>query len=142
MRRGPDGPPRPTCSREHGPAKTEELALSLFEKTVEGICDSILQSRCQVPPEDADARRTEVVQYVLAQHGRMPDYLRLAFRLATWGFELAGLAHGGRVFHRAAHPSRWRQIESWRGGPVPVTRDFIRFYESLIVQCWYAPNGN
>ena len=92
--------------------------------------------------DEAAARRAEVVGYVLAQHGRMPDFLRLAFQIATWGFEVFGLFHGGRVFHRAEHAARWRQIESWRNGPFSLTRDFIRFYESLIVQCWYAPDGH
>lgn len=116
--------------------------LSLFEKTVTELCDAIVHERCAPLPEEADARRAEIVGYVLAQHRRMPDYLRLAFRIATFGFDVLGLAHGGQRFHRSAQASRWQQIEAWRRGPISVTRDFIRFYESLVVQCWYAPNGN
>jgi hypothetical protein len=115
---------------------------SRFEKTVGGLCDAFVDVRCAASGEEARSRRAEVVGYVLAQHGRMPDYLRFAFRIATLGFDLLGVVHGGRSFHRAEPASRWRQIEAWRQGPVSVTRDFVRFYESLVVQCWYAPNGN
>ena len=118
----------------------EVQALSLFRNTVEGICDAILQGRCGAARELRPERREEVVAYVLAQHGRMPDYLGFAFRIATWLFDLAGLVHGGRVFHRAEPAARWRQVEAWREGPISVTRDFVRFYESLTVQCWYAPD--
>ena len=126
---------------QSGIGPNEVSKLSLFRKTVEGLCEAILDARCEAPREGEEARRAEVVEYVLAQHGRMPDYMALAFRIATWGFDLLGLVHGGRVFHRAAPETRWRQIESWRRGPVSVTRDFVRFYESLVVQCWYEPDA-
>ena len=83
----------------------------------------------------------EVVRFVVAQHGRMPDYLRWPIRLATAAFDLFGFARYGRRFHTQSHATRWRQIEVWRDGPFRPARDFIRFYESLILYRWYADHG-
>ena len=68
----------------------------------------------------------------------MPDYLRFPIKLVTLGFDLIGVARRGRPFHAQSHSSRWRQIESWRTSPFLPVRDFIRFYESLVLYYWYS----
>ena len=113
-----------------------------FSETVAAICNSVLLARCD--PEtneqanELNLRQAEVVRFVRAQHARMPDYLRWAIRLATVLFDFFGVALRGRRFHTQPHATRWRQIEAWRNGPFPPTRDFVRFYESLILYRWYA----
>lgn len=115
------------------------MGLASFEGTVSGLCSSIVLARCQAPAAQLEARQPELVRYVMGQHDRMPDHLRLGFRILTLCFDLMGVAYGGR-FHGASHAARWRQIEAWRGAPIATIRDFIRFYESLAVYYWYSPD--
>lgn len=110
------------------------------ESTVSSLCSAVVLGRCGATPREFEARRVEVIDFVVAQRARMPDYLRLGILLATWLFEWAGLVQGGRRFSAAAQDSRWRQVQAWRRAPLGALRDFVRFYESLIVYCWYAPD--
>lgn len=122
-------------------ASTWEGVDVAFSETVSAICDSIVLGRCDPEANELSRRRSEVVRFVVAQHGRMPDYLRSPIRLATVAFDLFGIARYGRRFHTQSQATRWRQIEVWRDGPFPPARDFIRFYESLILYRWYADHG-
>ena len=109
-----------------------------FATTVSAICGCIVQARCQPDPREFCERHSELTRFVLAQQGRMPDYLRGLFRLATLFFDFFGLVHAGRPFHTQDQSARWRQIEAWRSAVFPPARDFIRFYESLVLYRWYS----
>ena len=109
-----------------------------FTKTVSAISYSIVRARCEPDAAELTRRHPDIVRFVVDQQGRMPDYMRLPFKLLTVLFDLCGLAHGGRPFHSLTHPARWRQIESWRRAPFAPARDFVRFYESLAVYRWYC----
>ena len=124
--------------RSRGSPGANERMTVMFQKTVSAICDSIVRSRCAPEGDELASRHAEVVRFVLDQHGRMPDYLRLPLRLATVLFGLLGIAHSGRPFHAQPPPARWRQLAFWRDGPVAPARDLVRFYESLVVYEWYS----
>jgi len=102
------------------------------------MCDSIVRARCGSGAAEFPQRHAELVRFVEAQQARMPDFLRWALRVATLLFDVTGIAYTGSRFQAQSHAERWRQIEAWRNGPLSPTRDFIRFYESLVLYRWYA----
>jgi hypothetical protein len=106
-----------------------------FEATVSALCYSIVESRCA--PVAADRfPHNDAVRFVLGQCERMPDWLRLPFRCLTLGFDVCGIANGGRRFHRQLPASRAKQIERWRQSRWAVCRDFMRFFDSLVLLWW------
>ena len=105
-----------------------------FAKTVSALTACIVHERC-----DAEGTHVPTVtRFVLEQHGRMPDFLRLPIRVATLGFAAFTILHTGRVFHAASHEQRRRQLAWWRRAPIGPCRDLVRFYENLIVYGWFA----
>ena len=56
----------------------------------------------------------------------------------TLGFDAWGIIRAGRPFHQQPHASRLKQVEAWRSSPIGLFRDFIRFYESLVVFGGYS----
>ena len=73
----------------------------------------------------------ELTRFVLDQHARMPDYLRLPLAALTLGFDSLGCARGGRPFHHQPPAIRDRQITAWKNSRTAFRRDLIRYYESL-----------
>jgi hypothetical protein len=106
-----------------------------FEATVAALCATIIRDRTGVREPGERLERT--VQFVLGQHGRMPDYLRLPLCLLTLVFDWSGLLRGAR-FHRQDDAGRIRQLERWRQSRLAPCRDLIRFYESLVTLYWYS----
>ena len=77
----------------------------------------------------------DLTAFALAQHGRLPDFLRAPMTAATLAFNwLGGRA---RPFHQAAPMARARQIAAWRSSPRDFQRDLIRYYESLTLLALY-----
>jgi len=112
--------------------------LLSFEETVSALCYSIIRERCGPPGPEAEFPNNRVVRFVLEQHGRMPDFLRFGLRELTVLFDLCGLLRRGRPFHRWDHEQRLKQIAAWRSSSLGFRRDLIKFYESLVVFCWYS----
>ncbi len=111
--------------------------MNSFQATVSAFCYSFVAERC-LPPHQADFPHNRVTQFVLEQHRRMPDYLRLPIVVLTWLFDLGGILYGFRRFHRLEHSLRWRQIEAWRQSRLGFCREFVRFYESLMTFAYYS----
>lgn len=111
-----------------------------FVNTVSALCYSIVRDESQrIPACDPSAvSPNAIVNFVVGQQGRMPDYLRLPLSLMTMIFALDGLRYGGAPFHRMTPDARRRQIDAWRTSRLGVARDFIRLYESLTLFCWYS----
>jgi hypothetical protein len=110
----------------------------MFQRTVSALVYSLIRERC---PEDARARQfleNRVVRFVLAQHARMPDYLRLPIKLATLLFDAYARLTTLRAFHRLSDQRRVHQIRAWRLSRLGPFRDLIKFYESLSVYGWHA----
>ncbi|MGQ0734409.1 MAG: GMC family oxidoreductase N-terminal domain-containing protein [Acidobacteriota bacterium] len=112
----------------------------VFVNTISAFCYSIVGEESQGLPacDQVAVSPNAVVNFVLDQYARMPDYLRLALFGLTLGFAVDGFRYGGAVFHRLDPAARRRQIAAWRNSRVHVARDFVRLYESLAVFCWYS----
>ncbi|MGB3404422.1 MAG: hypothetical protein WBA77_17185 [Microcoleaceae cyanobacterium] len=110
----------------------------LFENTASALCYSIIHHRCENDNKNTDFPHNRIVQFVLQQHQRMPDYLKLPIFLLTILFNIWGFFRSGSLFHRQLDIVRWQQIESWKQSPISVFQDLIRFYESLVIFGWQA----
>jgi hypothetical protein len=109
-----------------------------FPDTVSALTYSIIRERCADPPADAGFPHNRVTRFVLEQHARMPDYLRLPLALLTLAFDAWAIPFTGSPFHRLPHERRWRQVLAWKRSSLGVRRDLIRFYESLVIFGWHA----
>ena len=88
--------------------------------------------------DDPGSAVEKVVQFVLEQHGRMPDYLRLPLAALTVAFDAWAIPTSGRLFHHLPHDRRWQQVLAWKESRLGFRRDLIRFYESLAIFGWYS----
>jgi len=110
-----------------------------FTHTVSALCYSIvLDQESAGRPEAANVSTNAVVNFVLDQHARMPDYMRLPLTVVTVLFDIGGLTTSRTLFHRMRRPDRRRHIEAWRSSRFSLARDFVRLYESLAIFAWYS----
>ncbi|CAN5241074.1 hypothetical protein BH10PLA2_BH10PLA2_37180 [soil metagenome] len=104
-----------------------------FHQSVRGIVATILSQ------QGANEQAVEPVSlFVLEQHGRMPDYLRLPLLLVTLAFDAYPCLFRGRPLHCLPVSHRGRYVEAWRKGWFGVQRDLVKFYESLTTFGWQA----
>ncbi len=108
----------------------------LFKNTASALCYSIIHHRCENDNNNTDFPHNQIVQFVLQQHGRMPDYLKLPIILLTLIFDSWGILRRGCLFHVQQDTVRWQQIEDCKQLPLGIFRDLIRFYESLVIFAW------
>jgi hypothetical protein len=104
-----------------------------FEATVAALTDALIREHGSTDP---GPRGEAVVRFVLAQHGRMPDHLRLPLLVLTCGFGWLALATAGAPFHRLPPERRRRRVQAWRTARLGVRRDLVRFWETLVVFGW------
>jgi hypothetical protein len=109
-----------------------------FESTVSALTYSIIRERCDGAEHSLAFPHNRVVRFVLDEHARMPDYLRLALVGLTLVFDAAAFPVAGCAFHQLPHTRRWRQILNWQGSVLGFRRDLMRFYQSLVIFGWYA----
>jgi len=109
-----------------------------FHATIAALADSIIREHCGDAGDDASQVRDAVAQFLLGQHGRMPDYLRLPLMCLTLVFDAWPLLYAGRPFHRLSHKRRWRQIRAWKQSKLGFRRDLVKFFETLTVFGWYS----
>lgn len=120
-----------------------------FQNTVSALVYSVIAERFESGQRRADREggtgddfpHNRVVRFLLDQHARMPDFLRLPFAAVTLAFDWSSLPRHGRRFHRLAPAARLGRVRAWRGSPVPACRDFIRFFDSLVALSWYSEVG-
>jgi len=110
-----------------------------FDNTVSALCYSFI---AEWPPLGCDGYfyHNEVVRFVIDQHHRMPDYLRLPIKMVTFVFDICGIFYGLSLFHNLPPELRALQIQSWRKARLGPMRDFVRLYESLTLFAWYSKN--
>lgn len=70
--------------------------------------------------------------FLLQQMNRMPDYLRLPFRLLTLYFGYHTLLWYGKTFPELSPEQRDKVIRSWKHAPLSFMPTFIRFFEGLV----------
>jgi hypothetical protein len=104
-----------------------------FEATVSALTDSLIREH---GGPDHSPLHDGVVRFVLEQHGRMPDYLRLPLLVLTCGFGWVSVVTTGAPFHRLTPDRRRRQLLAWRTARLGVCRDLVRFWETLVVFGW------
>ena len=109
-----------------------------FKHTVSALAYSLIEERCNEAGEKDIFPHNQVVHFVLDQHGRSPDFLRTTLKIITLVFDAWPVLTLEAPFHRLPHPRRWCQVLNWRGSRLGLCRNFIRFYENLVIYCWYA----
>jgi hypothetical protein len=112
--------------------------VNRFEAAVSALCYTILRERCPDAADGPDFPHNRTVRFVLDQHGRMPDYLRMPFALVTLAFDASSVVRHGRRFRWLPHDQRWRQVIAWRNAPLGPCRDLMKFYESFVVFHWHS----
>mgnify|MGYP005839396561 CR=1 FL=1 len=100
-----------------------------FKPTVEAIATIVAKHRLELDPSDLPG----LVDFLLGQYQRMPDYLQLPLELLTLIFNWCGLFYGGKVFIHGSDRAQWQQVQAWQKSRFAPSRDLIRFYESLVV---------
>lgn len=112
--------------------------LPNFASTVSALTYSIIRQRCELQSRKDFFPHNRVARFVVAQHGRMPDYLRLPLRVLTLAFDAWTLLGTGHLFHRLPHEKRQRQMDSWRRARLGPCRDLMKFYDNLVVFAWFS----
>jgi choline dehydrogenase-like flavoprotein len=102
-----------------------------FEGAVSALCYSFIRARFGPRAGEPGPSWNGTVRFVLAQHARMPDYLRLPLQVLTLLFvHLSGFPRLGS-YRGLDADERWRRIERMRRSAFSPLRDLIRFYEGL-----------
>ncbi len=110
-----------------------------FHEVASALAYSLAQPHETAP--DLAPPHNDLTQFILTQQAQMPDYLRAPMKLAAAGFDLSGLARGGKRFHQQSPGRRARQIAAWKNSRVGFQRDFIRYFESLTTLALYSRIG-
>jgi len=113
------------------------MIQQMFINTVSALCYSLISYRFPASSNSLYFPHNSVVQFVLEQQKRMPDYLQLPLFVLTLIFEFSGLIRGS-LFHCQSPSMREHQILAWKNSPFHVCRDLMRFYESLVVLYWQS----
>lgn len=113
------------------------MTLLDFDRTVAAIAEVVARQSPVAAPDRAAV--AEVVAFVLATHARMPDYLRIGFRLLTLVFAASSILRSGQPFHRMAGDRQARQIARWENSPFGFQRGLVAFYRTFTVFGLYTP---
>jgi hypothetical protein len=110
---------------------------SLFNATVSALCYSLLEPAYK-GTEPNTGVLNQVADFALGQHSRMPDFLRLPFKLVCLFFVFETFILSGTLFHRQTLAWRRSRIQSWKNSKLSPKRDFIKFFDSLAWLSWYG----
>ncbi|HAO10840.1 MAG TPA: hypothetical protein DCQ51_06635 [Planktothrix sp. UBA8407] len=114
------------------------MIKQFFATTVSALCYSLIDYRFKSSAIPQHFPNNSVVNFVIQQQNRMPDYLQFPLFILTLIFDIWGLLGTGLFFHSQSPSMRQLQIESWKNSPLQICRDLIRFYESLVVLYWQS----
>ncbi len=109
-----------------------------IDATILALTEALVQERCSHRATDPQELTLKAVRFVTDQQTRMPDYLRPPLRGLTILFRASASIRFGRPFHKLSHEKRWRQIRAWKRSPLGFQRDFVKFFETIIVFAWFA----
>jgi hypothetical protein len=118
------------------------MLQALFQNTVSALCYELAAEQgaaagaCPLlgPPYN------DITRFVLEQHGRMPQVLSEAVRLATVLFAVAAIPRGG-LFHRLPPERRRLQVTAWSACRLSPCRDLMKLYSSLAILALYSRPG-
>ena len=110
--------------------------LPNFEQAVWALTDATISDW------NAPAGNTHMVgdiaHFVLDVHARMPDYLRLAFRLMTLLFDAWPYPATGKPFHALDLAERRVRIRTWENSRLQARRGLMAFYKSFAIYGLYS----
>lgn len=112
--------------------------LLSFDATVSAVTYSIIEERVDKRENPRTILYNRVTCFVLEQHARMPDYLKLPIRALTLVLDASAIPASRKPLHCLAHAQRWHQIEAWKSSRITLKRDLIKFYESLAIFGWHS----
>ena len=112
-----------------------------FHAAVSALCYSLIRERCQ-RSDQTHARHNRVVRFVLGRHAHMQDFLRLPLKCLVLLFDWHPIFRYRRRFHRLDHTARWQHVQRWRNSRLSAMREFVRFFESLVVFGWYSAHDD
>jgi hypothetical protein len=106
---------------------------------VSALAYSIVREECGlVDIRGRESRLNRVAEFMVAQRGRMPDFLGFAMMMLTLVFAWQTWVFFGAPFNRLSHEHRWEHVLAWRNSRIGARRDLVRFWESLAVLGWYS----
>ncbi|MFZ1101792.1 MAG: GMC family oxidoreductase [Hyphomicrobiaceae bacterium] len=104
-----------------------------FEGAVSALCYAFIRAHFGARAGAPGAAWNRSVRFVLNQHARMPDFLRLPLKILTLLFvRWSGFPRLGTYRYLDAD-RRWGRIERMRRSRLGPFRDLIRFYEGLTI---------
>jgi len=109
-----------------------------FENAVSALCYTVIRAHFGERAGDPGVRWNRTVRFVLAQHARMPDYLRFPLKVLTLVFVTWSSLPALRSLRTLDPDRRWMRIEGMRRSRIGPFRDLIRFYEGLTVFGFHA----
>jgi hypothetical protein len=92
------------------------------------------------PVLDAAARLRvvdDVITFVGAQIGRLPDFLRLPYGMALLAFDASAAARYRRPFHALDAEARAGWLARWSDGPLGATRNFVKLMRSCALLAYF-----
>ena len=99
-----------------------------FEKCVGAIAETMIGQQAPWPSKESGKI---VTGFLLETHSKMPDYLRLAFRVLVVVFDMWSYPASGKPFHRLDIARRTRQLDGWEHSRLGSQRTLIVFFRAL-----------
>ncbi|QIG50156.1 hypothetical protein G5V57_21985 [Nordella sp. HKS 07] len=106
------------------------------DSCVSALTDTLV--RIDRPNSSEQVNLAPIVAFLQATLARMPDYLRLVFRILTLVFDAWPLIVSGRPFHRLDLARRIDQVERWQRSRLTFRQALIAFYRSFVIFALYS----
>jgi hypothetical protein len=107
-----------------------------FDRTVRALTDAMIRQRQATPERCETVER--VSGFLLMTHAKMPDYLRMAFRILTLLFDASSYPFKGKPFHRLGLAERIAQIKAWESSRLQFRRALMTYYRTMAVFGLYS----
>lgn len=110
----------------------DHVNMNFFHKTITSITLTLVREYAgQTALINGKSNKTQ--RFIFWQIKQMPDYLRYPFFILTFCFSLQIFLLHFKPFHSLPFLTRTRVLNIWRNSRLGVRRDFIRFYETLVI---------
>ncbi|MGK9201241.1 hypothetical protein [Sinorhizobium meliloti] len=110
--------------------------LPSVERCVGALTDTL--ARLERPERCGEESLGKTVAFILETQARMPDYLRLVFRVLTLIFDAWPYVVTGKPFHRLDLARRIDQVEHWGRSRLTFRQAVIAFYRSFTIFVLYS----
>ncbi len=104
----------------------KERLNAWLHDTASALAYSLAEPHANPAHPELQPPYNDLTRFILEQHARMPDYLRMPFAALTLGFDLTG-----HRFHTHPSVARAKQIAAWKNSGSAFRRDLVRYFESL-----------